>query len=420
MLKRELQNFSPHKIALLAPVALAAAAFGPGSLLRSPALHCEGSPDLLVSSQPLIQVCFRRRQPNPLCGFWQQEPKSSIFYWRGVLQLPLKCFLFSLLVYPGLLRASEPEQEKNTSQEIVPWFTGPLIAPIGAVIPIGHYCIQPFFEFNTATGIYNRHRHDVSTPNFFNFIASVQVTVGTLEWMDIQITPEFLYNHTHADTLPNPHSASSWRLGDLPLNLDFQLVSIDKFKYFPGIKFSLTESFPTGKYQKLNPFKLLTDIGGSGTFATTGSLVFYKIYHISGFHFLSMTTSLGYTYHTPVHVRGLNFYGGGPGCAGKVYPGNSFGAIASFEFSLDRHWALALDNVYVHFDRDRFKGTPGFSAPLIPAIVGRPSSESLSFAPAIEYNFNENWGIIAGAWVSAIGRNTLVFRNALLSFVYQY
>ncbi len=72
-LLRELQNSSPHKIALLVPVALAAALL-------------------------LIQVCFRRRQPNPLCGFWQQVPKSSIFCWRGVLQFPL----FILYLSTGL------------------------------------------------------------------------------------------------------------------------------------------------------------------------------------------------------------------------------------------------------------------------------------------------------------------------------
>ncbi len=70
ILLRELQNLSPHKIALLASVALAAALL-------------------------LIQVCFRRRQPNPLCGFWQQVPKSSIFCWRGVLQFPLFCCILS-------------------------------------------------------------------------------------------------------------------------------------------------------------------------------------------------------------------------------------------------------------------------------------------------------------------------------------
>jgi hypothetical protein len=327
---------------------------------------------------------------------------------------PIKFFLFSLLACSRLLHADGTEEaEKKSEQEISPWFTGPLIAPLGAVIPIGHYVIQPFFDFNTATGFYDRHWHDISTPHFFNYTTEVLIVIGTLEWMDVQITPQLLYNDTQGQ--------SSWRFGDLPLSLDFQLLDIDTFKYFPGIKFSLTESFPTGKYQKLNPLKLGTDIGGSGTFATTANLIFYKVYHISGFHFLSMTASLGYTYPTPVHVRGLNFYGGGPGCAGKVYPGHSFGAIVSFEFSLDRNWALALDNVYAHFDKDRFRGTPGLStAPLVPAVVGRPSSETLSFAPAIEYNFSENWGILAGVWFSAIGRNTPVFRNAIVSFVYQY
>jgi hypothetical protein len=323
-----------------------------------------------------------------------------------------KLLLFFFIGNPWFLAASGTIFPHNTNT-IEPWFTGPLIAPIGEVVPVGHYIIQPFFEFNTITGHYDKHWKAQSLPNFFNYTTLLEVTIGITKWMDVQLNPTVLYNHTQ--------NQDSWRFGDSPLTFDFQLLPTNKFKYFPGIKLALTESFPTGKYQRLNPLKLATDISSTGSFTTTPGLVFYKIYHFGGFHFLSMTASFGYTYYAPVHVRGFNFYGGGPGCAGKVYPGNSFDAIISFEFSLNRNWVLALDNVYVHFDKDRFRGTPGLSAvPFVPAIVGRPSSENLSFAPAIEYNFNENWGIIAGAWVSAIGRNTIVFRNALISFLYQY
>jgi hypothetical protein len=290
---------------------------------------------------------------------------------------------------------------------IAPWFTGTLLAPNGEVFPVGHYWIQPYFEFNTNTGKYNRHWHDASTPNFFSYTTLLDLNFGLTEWMDIEVFPAVQYNHTEG--------RSAWRFADFPVLVGFQLLSSEKYKYFPGIQLQLAESFPTGKYQKLGSRQLGADISGNGSFATTSSLIFYKIHHLHGFHFMSMTASFGYTYYAPVHVRGHNFYGGGHGCAGKVYPGNSYEAILSFEFSLDRHWALALDNVYTHVDRDRFRGTVG-----IGDKVGRPSSESLSFAPAIEYNFNQNWGIIAGVWLSAIGRNSFIFRNAIVSFIYQY
>ena len=51
-------------------------------------------------------------------------------------------------------------------------------------------------------------------------------------------------------------------------------------------------------------------------------------------HFLSITASFGMTYHAPVHVRGINFYGGAPGCAGKATQDNSYNALLSFKQAL--------------------------------------------------------------------------------------
>lgn len=315
-----------------------------------------------------------------------------------------------MLCCPWASRAEEdlPQRTTTPPEEIVPWFTGPLIVPTAAVIPVGHYFIRPSFAFNVNTGIYDRQWKSRSTPHFFSFATSFQYIVGVAKWMDFEVQPAVLYNHTK--------NQSAWAFADFPFSVEFQLLPVDRSKYFPGIQVEIIETFPTGKYQKSNPTKLLTDLGGAGSFATTANLNFYKIYTLHGVHFLSMTASFGATYHAPVHVRGINFYGGAPGCAGKVYPGNSYDAILSFEYNLTRHWALALDNVYTYLDKDRFRGIPGADHPR----VGKPSSESLSFAPAIEYNFNVNWGILAGAWFSAIGRNAAVFRNAIFSFTYQY
>lgn len=325
---------------------------------------------------------------------------------NNLLKYFFKSSFIVLLCLPWTAHAKGELTEPHPQEErITPWFTGPLIAPTASVIPAGHFVIQPFFAFNTSTGIYNSHWQNRSAPNFFSYSTSLELIVGLTEWMDFEIQPAVLYNYTKHE--------SAWAFGDFPFNLSFQLLPVGRFEYFPGIELQIVETFPTGKYQKSNPKKLTTDLGGAGSFATTANLNFYKIYSLQGVHFLSMTASFGVTYHAPVHVRGINFYGGAPGCAGKVYPGNSYNALLSFEYSLTRNWALALDNLYTHFNKDRFRGTA-------PAKVGKPSSELLSFAPAVEYNFNEQWGIIAGVWLSAIGRNTAVFRIAIISFEYQY
>jgi hypothetical protein len=113
-------------------------------------------------------------------------------------------------------------------------------------------------------------------------------------------------------------------------------------------------------------------------------------------------------------VKGFNAYGGGYQTQGTVYPGWNYQGIVSFEFTLNQNWVLTLDNVYTHINKNRFSGNPGVTASGNPATVGDPSSEQLSFAPAIEYNFSSNIGIIAGAWVTATGRNSTEFRSAVI------
>lgn len=310
-----------------------------------------------------------------------------------------------------LIASDDPIQLPSESN-YTPWLMGPLIAPTGEVVTKGHFTFQPYLYFNVNTGIYNSHWKRVSTPNFYNVTLQLETQVGLTEFMDFQIVPAVLYNHTEGE--------SATRFGDFPLIFDFQLLSVDKYKWFPGIKLGITETFPTGKYQKLNPKKLDTDASGLGSFSTGVDLVFYKVYHIHKHHFLSMTASVQYTYFAPVHVKGLSVYEGTPDTHGKVYPGNTTTAIVSFEYTLTQNWVLSLDNIYTHENKDRFKGSPGFIAPFIPGVVGRPSSEQLSFAPAIEYNFSEHYGFMAGSLFSAAGRNALDFYSAILSFMVAY
>ena len=155
-----------------------------------------------------------------------------------------------------------------------------------------------------------------------------------------------------------------------------------------------------------------------GTFGTQFDLVLYKIFHLYELHWLSATFSAQYTVNTPVNVHGFNAYGGGFGTRGKVLPGNQLQAILSFELTLTQRWALALDSVYTHTDMDQFYGMPGISLLGSFARSSRSSSEQLSFAPAIEYRIGHQFGLIAGGYFSAIGRNSVEFRSGVLNFAY--
>jgi len=293
------------------------------------------------------------------------------------------------------------------------WLTGPLIAPVGAVVPYGNFNIETYVYSTTNTGTYNSNWHAVSAAHdTFSLNPQFSCFFGLTPWMDINIVPQFYYNTTNG--------AHSWDFGDLAVALDFQLLDPNYTPYFPGIKFTIKEMFPTGPFQNLNPNKYMTDQSGAGTFGTTFNLVLYKVYHLTGEHFLSTTYSAAYTVTTPVNVHGFNTYGGGYGTNGYALPGDTFEAIISFELTLSQNWALALDNVYIHVDRTQFFGTSGTTATGALATVGTPSSEQISFAPAIEYNFSSNLGIIAGCWFTAWGRNSTEFISGVVNFTYTY
>jgi hypothetical protein len=296
-------------------------------------------------------------------------------------------------------------------QQTPAWFTGSLIAPTGTAIPYGDFEIEPYIYYTVNTGAYNQHWNAHSFTNFYSFSSVLEGTFGLTPWMDVFIFPALFWNRTE--------NQGSEGFGDLPLGFDFQLYS-DQASWFPGIKLSISENFPTGKYQHLNPSKLGADAIGYGTFGTSLGLVLYHEYQLSGIHYITLTCSAQYTLNTPVKVHSFNTYGGGYGTRGTIHPGNLLEGVVSFEVNFTKNWAFALDTVYVHKCKTGFSGYKGVDRLGNPAIIGSPASEQLSFAPAIEYNFSESLGLIAGTWLSAAGRNSTQFRSAVGAFYYYY
>lgn len=283
-----------------------------------------------------------------------------------------------------------------------PWFTGPLLTPSGHVIPVGHINIEPYIFATETIGTYDSHWKSHSVTKSWSINPEVPIQIGIIKSVDFLINPQMFYNTTR-----NQHST---RFGDLVVGFDIQLIQDKPGKWWPAVKITPQVKFPTGKYQHGNPDKLGTDLVGSGSYISGLALVFSHLYHIYCAHFLN--TRLAFMCNIPsnVNVEGFNTYGGGFGTKGTAKVGNNYSILFGLEYSLTQQWALAFDGAYFHFNKNTFSGNPGTVTPGgLPAAVGSPSSEQFSIAPAIEYNFNANVGLIVGPWLTIGGRNTSQF-----------
>lgn len=312
------------------------------------------------------------------------------------------------------------ENDSVPQGEVKPWFTGPLLAPSSSTVGEGRVVLQPYFFSDVQSAHYDSHWKKHPAPTFTSLNPELVAIFGLRDDIDFIIIPQSVYNRSRG--------FHSGQMGDLTAGFNYQVRKDDPQGWKPSIKLNISETFPTGNYQKLHANRALVDISGLGSYITSFTAVFHKLFHIRDQQFLSFRLGSTFSYLAPVHVSGFNSYGGGVGTRGKVRPGNAFSAIFSFEYSFTQNWAFAMDSLYVHTNRDRFSGTPGVVAatsgsvidPNLFANVGTPSSESISFAPAIEYNFAKNFGIIAGVWFTACGRNSPKFASAVVSIVYSF
>lgn len=306
----------------------------------------------------------------------------------------MRKWIFVLLLASALQAVEDPLIPEQ------PWLTGTLLSPFGYVIEKGHVNFEPYFYGNTLYGAYNRSWREKDKRNHYILSAQPFFWYGFARRWDIEIGPQFSWNHVSG--------ASHWVLNDMPVELEFQILYEQIDQWWPAVKLALLFTVPFGKYQKLDPKARGTDSGGEGNWQPGVQLVFQRLFNREKPHTVVTHFTLGYTYPTPVHVKDLNTFGGGRGTRGKVFPGPSILSILGLEYTLTQNWALALDVQYLHTNHTRFSGKTN-------KRVGAPSSEQFSLAPALEYNWSANFGLIGGVWFTIAGRNTEAFANTILA-----
>lgn len=283
----------------------------------------------------------------------------------------------------------------------MPWFTGPLLAPSSLVIPKGHANIEPYYNNSILTGLYGPDWKNVPMPNFYSKKLQVPIQIGLVDRLDFEIVPAYVWNYTQGKSYDG--------IGDMTLLMDIQLVPDIADSWVPIVKLAFTGNAPLGKYKRLTIGNLATDSLGSGSWFPGMTLVFSKLIRIGRTKsFINTRLGVNYSVGTQVIVRGLNSYGGDPTTKGKVYPGNYILSDLAFEVNFTQNWVFAMDIVYNHYNKSRFSGTTIRQSKI-------PSSEVFSLAPALEYNWSENVGVIGGIWFSAKGRNTINFTTGMIA-----
>lgn len=316
----------------------------------------------------------------------------------------------SLLALPLLGKGGSVPVSQNKKSgdmdKVEPWFTGPLLAPDGHTVPAGHVNIEPYFFWTDQYGTYGHKVQRSSNAATQSWNPLLDFTVGLLSFMDFQGIFQVMHNRESG--------AHTTRLGDTSLILGFQVANDDPTSgWWPDIRLTVTESFPSGQYLKLNPKKKGTDATGSGSYQTSPGMIIQKLWHVRNYNFLRTRLFLSYTVPSKVHVKGFNTYGGGYGSKASVKPGEKFTGIFAFEYALTRNLVLASDFQFIWAQQNRITVSTGSAS----EYNARTNSESYQFsvAPALEWNFNENVGLIAGVWLSAFGHDSSDFVSAVIA-----
>lgn len=279
-----------------------------------------------------------------------------------------------------------------------PWFTGPLINNGAIVVDKNEWDFFP-------------QGYTFTEPGVRVWGGSGQSVYGITENLQVQLIPVYNYQTNKV--------VSSQGMMDSPFELGYQLIRQKNYEFLPDIKLDVFDLVPFGKYQNLDPNKQSIDALGQGQ--NQIELVINTQYRSLPLpdHYMYTYFSVGYGWFQKVHLKGFNSYGGGFGTDGVLSRSMEWNADLAIEFQLTQHWVAVFEWNYLYASPATFSGNPGEDETGAPATVLKKRVDQWSLAPALEYNFSNNFGIIFGPWFSVSGNpeNSYVSLNLAINYV---
>jgi hypothetical protein len=278
------------------------------------------------------------------------------------------------------------------------WWTGPMLAPSANTLPPGHFLIEPYLYDVVTEGFYNSSGTRVQVPHQNSFGSLTYALYGVANKLTVGMIPVFGYNETSMAA-----SSSGIRVGDLTLQAQHRLHLFHEGSWVPTMSIAVQETLPTGRYDHLGdrPSNAL----GAGTFSTSPAFYSQTFFWLPNGRILRMRFNVAPSFSRSAKVQDVSVYGTGAGFHGRAMPGVSVFVDAAWEYSLTKRWVLALDATYRRQGNTTVSGYD-VSDPVQTIRLNSGPSDAFGFAPAIEYNWRPNLGVLLGVRLIPLGRNT--------------
>lgn len=289
----------------------------------------------------------------------------------------------------------DPQQQSYADA----WWTGPILAASPAALPRGHLLIEPYVYDVIVQGAYDDQGHRQPAPHTDNVRNLSYILYGVTDQLTFGLLPRFGYNAGSNGT-----HGSGLQFGDLTLHTHYQLIRFREHHWPPALAFVIEETLPTGRYDRLGTHP--GDGLGGGVHTTTYSIYTQRYFWVPNGRIVRTRLDFSYGHSDSTAVRDVSVYGTRSGFRGQAQPGDSIVIDSAWEYSATRNWVLALDLEYARNASTHVKGLNDASGPAPTSVsLSSGTSTTWSLAPAIEYNFNGNVGVLAGAKFTVAGTN---------------
>jgi hypothetical protein len=319
--------------------------------------------------------------------------------------LQRKALTTLLLLLATMVGRAHAEDAQASNCEVIhpmgdAWWTGPLLANTAATAPRGHFLIEPYLFDVTTQGSFDDHGTRHSTAHANSYESLTYMIFGLRDKWNVGLIPTFNYNNA----TDGPSSAGPG-VGDLTLQVQRRLIQFVPCRRVPTISAAVQETLPTGRYDHLGDHP--ADGVGAGAYTTNLEFLSQMYYWMPNRRIVRMRLNLTDAISSNAAVDGVSVYGTGAGFSGHAKPGSSFFVDAAWEYSVTRRWVLALDATYRNTRNTRVTGYDAESGPGATSVVMDSGvSDAYGFAPAIEYSWKPNIGVLVGVRLIPAGRNT--------------
>lgn len=264
------------------------------------------------------------------------------------------------------------------------WWTGPMMANSAAALPRGHVLIEPYL-------------YQVRAPGMKSLGSLTYMEYGVTDRLMLGVIPTFGRNRAS-------DGATGTGMGDLGVLAQYSLRALHEGSAMPAMALMVQETLPTGRYDRLDHPQ--ADAQGAGAYTTTVQLNTQTYLWMPNGRIVRMRVNVGGSWSRTTTVDDASVYGTPVGFHGRATPGASLLVNAAWEYSLTQRWVLAFDLAYRYTRGARVDGMVAAQGGMARLAYRTRSSASFGFAPAVEYNWRSNVGLLLGVRVFTGGHNS--------------